>query len=62
MRYDTPTDGISRKQFDRAMDTHIRRYANLAQRFTEHAALIKSLTSRLEVLEYPENSEDEDRA
>ncbi len=26
-RYDTPTDGISRKQFDRAMDSHIRRYA-----------------------------------
>ncbi len=27
VRYDTPTDGISRKKFDRAMDSHIRRYA-----------------------------------
>lgn len=25
-KWDTPTDGISRKQFDRAMDSHIRRY------------------------------------
>ncbi len=30
-RWDTPTDGISRKQFDRAMDSHIRRYALLAE-------------------------------
>ncbi len=29
-RYDTPTDGISRKKFDHAMDSHIRRYSKLA--------------------------------
>ncbi len=29
-KWDTPTDGISRKQFDRAMDSHIRRYAILS--------------------------------
>ncbi len=40
--YDTPTDGISRKKFDRAMDTHIRRYVKLAGRV---AAIEKQLRS-----------------
>ncbi len=34
-RWDTPTDGISRKMFDRAMDKHIRRYAVLAERVAD---------------------------
>ncbi len=35
VRYDTPTDGISRKKFDRAMDSHIRRYTVLANELSD---------------------------
>ncbi len=41
-RWDTPTDGISRKKFDRAMDQHIRRYVKMAGRV---AAIEKQLRS-----------------
>ncbi len=40
-RYDTPTDGISRKMFDRAMDKHIRRYAILAERVAALERLVR---------------------
>ncbi len=35
VRYDTPTDGISRKKFDRAMDAHIRRHVQLSNEVGE---------------------------
>ncbi len=34
-RWDTPTDGISRKMFDRANDRHVRRYVKLAAEVAE---------------------------
>ncbi len=59
-RYDTPTDGISRKQFDRAMDSHIRRYAILAEELRE----IRTRVNRMEKLALAvlADAEDKDRA
>ncbi len=46
-RWDTPTDGISRKQFDRAMDSHIRRYTILAQEIAEIRLAYKAVVAML---------------
>ncbi len=42
-RWDTPTDGISRKKFDRAMDQHIRRYAILSKELAELHTRVRRL-------------------
>ncbi len=46
-KYDTPTDGISRKQFDRAMDKHIRRYVKMAERVSTLSAEVSTLKLRI---------------
>lgn len=49
-RWDTPTDGISRKQFDRAMDSHIRRYATAMEAITDlerKVSILQTVFSRL---------------
>ncbi len=46
-KYDTPTDGISRKKFDRAMDQHIRRYATLSNELAEFRVRLKRIESRV---------------
>ncbi len=42
-RYDTPTDGISKKVFDRANDKHIRRYVRCQEDIAELTKLIRSM-------------------
>ncbi len=54
-KWDTPTDGISRKQFDRAMDSHIRRYVKLA----EDVRALKALYARLSAVLASEVTEEE---
>ncbi len=47
VKYDTPTDGISRKQFDRAMDSHIRRYIIVKQEVADLQKAVSHLQKRL---------------
>ncbi len=42
-KYDTPTDGISRKVFDRYKDTMTRRYVTLAQRVEALYIIVKAM-------------------
>lgn len=45
-RWDTPTDGISRKQFDRAMDAHIRRYVSAMEAIRSLEVSVATLMKR----------------
>ncbi len=46
-RWDTPTDGISRKVFDRAMDSHIRRYATAMSAIRDLEVAVKAILALL---------------
>ncbi len=56
-RYDTPTDGISRKQFDRAMDSHVRRYVALRTEFDD---LRREVATVIAWLQKPPHSTEEE--
>jgi len=49
-RWDTPTDGISRKKFDRAMDSHVRRHVRAMEEIEELQQKVKRLDKVLAVL------------
>ncbi len=55
-KWDTPTDGISRKVFDRAMDSHIRRYVALRQEFDD---LRRDVQRVIHWLQKPAQGEEE---
>ncbi len=57
--WDTPTDGISRKAFDRAMDSHIRRYTILSNEVAELRRIVIRWERTLsKVLEQEEKEQD----
>ncbi len=58
-KWDTPTDGISRKMFDRAMDTHIRRYAILSDEVAEIRRDLAAWRAFQKLLEESKESEEE---
>ncbi len=43
--YDTPTDGISKKVFDRYKDQQVIKYVRLAQRIEDLQRRMRSITS-----------------
>jgi len=43
-KYDTPTDAISQKKFDRENDKHVRRYVALKQRVEQIERVLKQYT------------------
>ncbi len=55
-KWDTPTDGISRKVFDRAMDSYIRRYVALRQEFDD---LRRDVQRVIHWLQKPAQGEEE---
>lgn len=57
-RWDTPTDGISRKQFDRAMDGHIRRYVTAMEAIRALEIQVAKLTVGYSHLEKEELEQD----
>ncbi len=50
-RWDTPTDGISRKMFDRAMDQHIRRYVQLKEALVSVERHLAKLSATVETID-----------
>ncbi len=48
-KWDTPTDGISRKVFDRYKDTQVRKYVELSQEVRRLRLMIKQLIFDLQV-------------
>ncbi len=45
--YNTPTDGISKKVFDRYKDTQVRRYVGLAEEIRQLRKQVKSLAASI---------------
>ncbi len=58
-KWDTPTDGISRKKFDRAMDAHIRRYVTAMEGVRTLEIRCQRLESALKFLISSELGEEE---
>ncbi len=58
-RYDTPTDGISRKMFDRVMDAHVRRYVQLKESLVSVERHLAKLQSRIDTLAILGGDEEE---
>ncbi len=56
-RWDTPTDGISRKQFDRVNDGHIRRYVKVVRRVEILEKKLQNLITVWSQMEDPEEGD-----
>lgn len=57
-KWDTPTDGISRKKFDRAMDAHIRRYATAMEAIRDLEIRSKALELKVGFRRGPSTEEE----